>query len=310
MHWILIGVALLVALLSMTVLSSKEDKLNKRKKQAVSGLRENVIKRKIDGIIEDKIKYSRRYNTETLCLQAGFPISYSELFIISVVMGIVLGLIMYLGTNNPLLGFLFLVIGFLMPKQVLAMIRNVRVTKMEKQVGSFIHMILKRYETTQDFGKAIHLSTEEFKGEEPVYSELKRLSYAVTLGRPIHEALRDMARSMGNRYVERLADYYEMAGDAGNTASRLKLLGQAYEQYEENRKGKALLKREIANVKRENYIMLAFIPIFAIYQVFTNDDYIRFMTETTMGQIGTASIAGVFVILLWFINNKIGAPLD
>lgn len=310
MHWIFLVVAVFISVIGFLVLPSDEKRLKRRKKQSSNRLRENVIKRRLDEVFAERVKYSRRHKVETLCMQAGLPLAYTELFLFSLGVGIVLAFVLGYAMNNFLMGILFLFIGFMMPKQIIVLIRNFRIAKVEKQIGSFINMTLKRYEVASDFGKAVQLSAKEFKGEEPVYTELKRLSLAISLGRPIPDALRDLERRIGNKYIGRLADYYEASGDVGSEESRRSLLNQAYEQYEENRKGQIKLKRELATIKRENYIMLGMIPVFALFQVFTNDDYIRFMTQEQMGQYGTAGIAAVFFGLLWFINNKIGAPLE
>jgi tight adherence protein B len=212
--------------------------------------------------------------------------------------------------NNPILALIFLFVGYMIPKQVITLLKNRRVGLMEKQIGSFMQMVIKRYETTRDFGKALELSTVEFKGEEPLYTELRKTVLDISLGMPVTEAMDGLARRTGNKFMGRLSDYYKIASAIGTDDIRKKLLTQAFQQFEENRKAKQTMKKELSTVVREAYIMLASIPMFAVYQILTNDKYIDFMTNTLMGKIGSVVIVCIFMGAVWFVNNKISAPLD
>jgi tight adherence protein B len=306
----------LFVLLSMLVTiiyfmtAKTNNKLEKRKQQSSNMFRENVLKKRLEAIAEERVKYSKRYAIETLCLQAGFRFSFAEYLMISMGSALLLAILMMMVMNNPLFGLLFLVIGYMIPKQVITFLKNRRVALMEKQIGSFMLMILKRYENTRDFKASLELTMREFKGEEPLYSEIRTTVMDTNLGKPVNEALEQMARRTGNKYMMRLADYYTISSDIGTDDARKKMLNQAYMQYDENRKAKSMMKRELSAVKREAYIMVFSVPGFAVFQATSNDNYIHFMTQETMGQIGTFTILAVLAGVSWFINNKISAPLE
>jgi len=300
----------ILTILLMVTGTKKKSMLDKRKEQSKNLLRENVLKKRIEQIAEERVRYSKRYAVETLCLQAGFRLSYGEYVMISITSGIVTGILLGIALNNPILAIIFLFIGYTIPNQVITFLKNRRVGQMEKQIGSFMQMVLKRYDNSKDFGKALELTMIEFRGEEPLYSEIRQTVLDINLGKTVEESMDALARRTGNKYMERLSDYYKIASSIGTDDIRKNLLNQAYVQFEENRQAKNTMKKEIAGVKREAYIMLASIPMFALYQVFTNDKYIDFMTNTDMGRIGTVVIVLVFLGSLWFINNKISAPLD
>lgn len=305
-----IGIMVVFTLLHLLLNREKKTPLSMRKEQAMNLLRENIIKKRIEKLTEEKVKYSKRYELETLCLQAGFQLTYAEYIMISLGSGIVLALLAVMVMNNPLLGIFFFFMGYMLPKQVITILKNRRVQKMEAQIGPFMQMVIMRYETTRDFARSMELTTAEFIGEEPLYSELRKTVLEINLGKPVGDAMDELARRTGNKYMARLSDYYKIASSIGTDEIRRKLLMQAYEQYEENRNAKRLMKKELNAVKSEAYVMLGAIPMFALFQIFTNDNYIPFMTETTTGRIGTVIIFGVFMGALWFINNKITAPLD
>lgn len=300
----------ILTILLMVTGTKKKSMLDKRKEQSKNLLRENVLKKRIEKIAEERVRYSKRYAIETLCLQAGFRLSYGEYVMISIASGIVTGVLLGIALNNPILAIIFLFIGYTIPNQVITFIKNRRVGLMEKQIGSFMQMVLKRYDNTKDFGKALELTMVEFRGEQPLYSEIRQTVLDINLGKTVDEAMDDLARRTGNKYMDRLSDYYKIASSIGTDDVRKNLLNQAFVQFEENRKAKNTMKKEIAGVKREAYIMLASIPMFAMYQIFTNPKYIDFMTNTDMGRIGTVVIVLIFLGSLWFINNKISAPLD
>jgi len=290
--------------------SKKNDQLEKRKQQSNSRFRENVLRKRLEKLAEDRVKYSKRYEIETLCLQAGFKLQFVEYLMLSMASSVVFAILMMMAMNNVLLGIVFLFIGYMVPKQAITFVKNRRVAMMDKQIGSFMLMILKRYENTKDFKMSLELTMKEFRGEEPLYSEIRQTVMDTNLGKPITEALEEMARRTGNKYMMRLSDYYKISSEIGTDDARKKLLNQAFLQYEENRKAKSLMKRELSSVKRESYIMLGAVPVFALFQANTNEDYIRFMTQESMGQIGTLVIFVVLSGAVWFINNKISAPLD
>lgn len=309
-HWLML-ILFAISLIVPTLLSARpKGRLEGRKKQSQNRLRENVFKQRIEKIAESRVRFSKRYKIETLCLQAGIPLSYTEYLMISVGTALVIGVLVTMIMNNPILGIIFLFVGYMVPRQVITFIRNRRIGIMDKQIGSFMQMAIKRYETTRDFGKALELSTIEFKGEEPLYSELQRAVMDINLGMPVADALDALARRTGNKYMGRLSDYYRIASTLGTDEIRKKLLNQAFQQYEENRITKQTMKKDLATVVRESYIMLGSIPMFGAYQVMTNDKYIDFMTNTTMGKIGTVAIAVVFMGAVWFVNTQISKPLD
>lgn len=308
----LVVFGVLSLLISMIyILTSKQDgKLEQRKQQSSNRFRENVLRKRLEKIAEERVKYSKRFAIETLCLQAGINIGFVEYVAMSIASSIVFSLAMFLLLNNIILGVAFLVIGYMAPKQVITFLKNRRVGIMEKQIGSFMLMIIKRYENTRDFKASLELTMKEFKGEEPLYSEIRKTVMDVNLGMPMSDALGGLARRTGNKFMVRLADYYTISADIGTDEIRKKLLNQAYLQYEEHRRGVSMMKKEISGVKREAYIMLGSVPAFAIFQMNASSNFITFMTTTTLGQGGTV---GIFVTLagcVWFINNKIAGPLD
>lgn len=290
--------------------TTKENSISRRKKQTVNMFRENIIKDKLDEILKEKVKASKRNSIEDKIIQAGFNISFTEFVMISLFSGIIIGILFGTVMTNPLLGLMFIIIGFLTPYQVIMFIRNRRIALIEKQVGAFMQMAIKRYENTRDMYKALQMTANEFKGEEPIGTEIEKAVLEIELGIPVSEALENLAKRTNNQYLDRFAAYYGVAAEVGTDDLRRDLLTQAYNQYEENKQLKRMLKKEISGPVRDAYVMIITAPLFALYQIAMNKDYINFMTKTTTGRIGTTGIIGVLILVIWFVNAKIAAPLD
>lgn len=280
-----------------------------RKKQVV-GFRENSLKRKYEETVELKADSKKMYETQEMLMQAGLDWSYGELRIVEWLTAIFVSILIQAAMNNLLMSFVFFFIGKFFPKQIVNFIANKRVEQMDSQVGSFIQLVTERYKAHGDFQLAIRQSAPDFKSREPMYSEIQKTILDLEIGTPTSEAMEHLAKRTGNQYLKRLADYYEIAATLGTKDARERIVGQAFEQYNENFKMKQKLKTEIAGPKNEAFLMLAFIPCVIVYECFVDDNYITYMTTTGMGKFGSVAIVVIFLFCFWFINKKIGAPLD
>lgn len=283
---------------------------NYRKGQLKDRLSENVLRKKLDSMLEQKVKVSKRRQIELLAVQAGFKFSYGDITAIRVVLAGIFFLTISLVLNNPVLGLIFAFLGYSAPIQALDILKNKRVNALEAQVGPFLSMTLKRYESTKDLNQSLKLTAKEFEGEEPMYSELKSTILDIETGVETGLALKNLGIRSGNKYLKRFADYYEMSEFMGTDKDKYKLLSEALNQYEENRKMMLKLKKEISGPVREGYILIASVPAIALYQAFANEGYVEFMTQTSTGKIGSTVIISVLMGCIWFVNKKIGAPID
>ena len=87
------------------------------------------------------------------------------------------------------------------------------------------------------------------------------------------------------------------------------MLGQVKIQYEEDKALKNTLNTEISEQVRDSHLMIASIPLFGVFGALMMDGWTEFMFGTLIGKIVIASMFGVVMAVIWFINNKIGAPL-
>ena len=281
-----------------------------RKEQADNLANENLLKLKVKDYTEKNVDFAKRYKIETLCLQAGLSWTYADYLITCGATAIGLLLFFTIILANPFLGLVFFILGLFIPKQILTFIKNRRFNTLETQIGPFMNMVIKRYDNTRDFEKSLILTMEEFRGTQPMYGELQKTVAEINIGVLIGDAMDNLARRTGNQYLSRLSDYYKIAYKLGTEEVREKLLNQAYLQFEENRKMKDFLKKEISEPVRDAYIMVATIPAFAGFGILTMDGFLEFYVATIMGKVSLAVIISLVLGAIWWINAKVGAPLN
>ena len=282
-----------------------------RREQTENNKRENDIKRQFDMYVNKKAKFSKKYEIETLCMNAGYRnLKYADIKLIELIAACIIFFVFGVVLDNLFLGLFAGILAKNMPIQALTLIKNKRIDTMERQVGVFMNMVTQRYINTADFERALILTTEEFVGIEPMHTELKYTVAEVSVGVDMGKALDNLARRCGNQYLKRFSDFYKIAHKLGTAEVREKLLTQAYEQFRENQEMKDFMAKEIAEPVRDAYIMTITVPVFFIVCCFMMPGYSDFMINETIGKITVAVILAILFGCIWFINKKIAAPLD
>jgi tight adherence protein B len=311
MQLFIIGIAslmILVFLISFKI--ENKDYLTARKSQSHATDKLNVMRKNLESSIESGASFTKKSKIELMCRQAGIKMSYGAYKILCMVSSIALPVTILLTIKNEYLSVVGFFIGYMIPGEIIKFKRNKRLAILEKQVGTFLQMVTERYSNTRDFAKAIKDCSEDFKGAEPFYSELRDTMMEMDFGVSVGEAVKNLGMRLGNKYVKRLADYYMLSIQIGTGEARSTLLKQAFYQFEENRGVKTDLKMAITGPANEAYVMIIFIPVVVVYNALTNPDYINFMTTTTLGKIGTTVIFAVVAGCTWLVNTKISAPIE
>jgi len=309
---IIYAIVMIIAQMISGKYDADETKIKSRTRRGINRHQRKAseLKGNLVNMLTEKTSVSKRYKVETMCLQAGKELSFGEFKILCISLSIALPLLMLIIMKNVYLAFVFAIIGYNIPGQYFQMKANNRVIKMENQVGAFIRIVLERYKSNKDLSKSIVQTLPDFRGNEPFYSELKKTVVEINIGMPTTEALSNLARRTGSKYLLRFSDYYQITENLATHQSKVELLNQAFLQFEEQRKMKSMLKEKIAGPVRESYIMVLATPIFMTYQSFSTEGYLEFMLYEKMGQAGMAGVVLVLLGCIWFINAKIGAPLE
>ena len=311
---VFIGVVFFIVMFILLAIDSflgEKNIMEIRKNQTENLKKENDVKKQFDMYVNKKAKFSKKYEIETLCMNAGFRnLKYADIKLIEIICAIVCLFVFGIILQNIFLGILIAVLVSKLPLQLLTMLKNKRVGTLEKQIGVFMNMVTQRYINTSDFEKSLILTTEEFVGINPMHEELKYTVAEISVGVDIGTALDNLARRCGNQYLKRFSDFYKIAHKLGTAEVREKLLTQAYEQFRENQEMKDFMAKEIAEPVRDAYIMTITVPVFFLVCCFMMPGYADFMFKETIGKIVVAVIIGILVFCIWFINKKVAAPLE
>lgn len=290
---------------------SKEGIIERKKKVAeIKKSFKFKIRDPFNDTVNSKIPEEKRKKVEDKYEKAGVRVNYASSFAICLVCGTALSMISLFGLKNPYLAIAAFGFGWNIPGFLATFIANHRLEKINGQVGMFLRMVIKRYQVLKDFYLALETTTEDFVGEEPMYSELIKTLNNINRGDPIDDALHELAHRTDNKFLKRFADYYAITSEIGTAEARNNILGQALTQYEEHMELSRELKKQLSELSMEAYLMLLFVPAVIVYQCMNDANYIPFMTTTMMGKVGSAVILTVWLICLWVINMKLAAPVD
>lgn len=284
--------------------------LEMRQKQQKAWMRQNVLSKRLEMQVGDKVKVSKRLDTELMLKQAGFEMDYFTFLLYRIAITVIVGVIMLTLSKSLIITTLFVAMAYIVPYELIHKMANARLDKLEKQLGSAMNMIIGRYETLGDFKESIIQAAHDLEGQEPIHSEFQRTIYEMNLGVSPEEAISAMADRTGNKYFKRFAVYYKIASDVGTVESRRTLLMTALNQYEENKEIKRQLKSSLRDPVASAYVMLSAVPIVMIVSSFMTEGYWNIMLNTLIGKLGLTFIIGTVVGSLWFINSKVSSPVD
>ncbi len=309
--FVVIAALVIIAFTVILNLEKKKDKTKiVKKRRSSKDLKGNLIGGSLAEKFEKNADVTKKFKTETACMQAGLDLTYGEFRFISTCCAIAIPFVIMIVMHNIYLALVMVLLGYMVPSQAVKILANKRVKKMEDQCGSFLRIVLERYKTSKDMAASIQNTLHDFFGCEPFYDNLRQCVIDIQLGIPCEEALEGLARRCGNKFLARFSDYYKISENLATHESKYELLSQAFLQYEEDRELKQLLKKEISGPVSESYIMVVATPAFMAWQAVANPDYLDFMLNTTTGQAGLAVIFVVVLLCIIFINAKIAAPIE
>lgn len=281
-----------------------------REKQSLKNLRQTAIKKELEGKVTDKAEVKKRYKIEEMCTQAGLDFSYGEYTLLCIFSATILPILITVFLHNISLAIVGAFVGWMIPGQIIAFIRNKRLNKMETQINAFMELYSETYKTLKNPTKALESTLLHFENVNPIEFEIKKTVLDVRLGMPTIDALEQMAFRTGNSYFSRMATYLRVAEDLGKNETRETLMSNALQQSRKNIARRNRQRSKIAGPKNTSLILWFAVPGVALYQIATSDGYVDFMLHSSTGKIGTSVITASLLITLWAINKKISAPIE
>lgn len=290
---------------------SNASTINELRSRQIKGLREHAVKRKFEEAVETRTKSEKKFELENTLMRAGLnKWSYGEFVITKLGIGLMTFVIMLLFFDSLLITTAVAFVVHLIPGMLVTAIANRRVAVMEADIGTFLQLTAERYKVHGDFQLAVKQSVPDFEGHEPLYSEIRQTILDFNVGVPTAEAIENLGKRTGNKFISQLSKYYDIASNIGTESSRDKIIGQAWENFNEDYKMKKTHEMEINGPKKDAFLIVGAMPVLVLYQASVDDMYIDFFLHTTLGRIGLTAIIVTIGLSFIFINKKIGAPLD
>lgn len=308
-----IGGLLFILVIIKFIIETKRDRPKKSKIEqthSLKGLRETAIKKELEQSLIEHSSIKKRYKIESLCTQAGFNLSYGEYVLICFFSAILLPVAIVSILDNIYLALMGIAIGAILPGQFISFMRNRRINLLERQIESFMELFAERYKTIRNPTRSLEDCLKDFEGQEPIRYEIKKTLLDINLGMTTVEAMREFAFRTGNTYLSKMVEAVRVAEDIGADEVRERLMNKSLEAYRKKKTRFNNLKQRIQGPKNESMILLFAVPFVMVYQAMTSPGYVDFMLNSELGKGGLALIAGMCLFAIWFINKKIGAPLE
>lgn len=259
----------------------------------------------------EKAPIRKKAVVEKIIAQSGQKMSYETLMVRRVLFaigGAFFGLIIL---RNIVMGTMFTIVGYVGYWEYIKFLRNKRIEKIDSQIGPFISILTERWLMTEDIVASMAECEKEFRGIEPLHSEIKRSYYKITSGgETVDEALYELAVRSGNIFMKNFARYYSSASEIGSKDISRALVPQAFKQYESNRKMKVLLKREISEPVKTAYMMVGALIGTVLYQVSITEEFWKILSTSWYGNLILAYICTVTLTSIWIINVKLSGIID
>lgn len=242
--------------------------------------------------------------------QAGLKVPFAVEVVICAVVDLSLAFAASTVLNNIYMAVVMLLLGWMLPQMLINTLISYRTKKLDSQVGMFMRMVTERYTYSGSFYRAFHSTVPEFKGEEPIYSELLNSVSELSLGEPMADVLANLAQHTCNTYLDLFAKYYAQASALGTENATTRILKMAVEQYDMHMELSRENKMELSEMTQQAYILLGIVPGVALFGANQIEDYVPFMTTTLIGKVGAAIIVGVWLMIFWVITYKLNTPLE
>jgi tight adherence protein B len=237
--------------------------------------------------------------TELLLQQADLPLRPAELLFYAPVFGVmafVMGAVLFDMLVALLFGGLVLAVpvGYVMHK------RDARIKEFERQLPDTLQLLAGAMRAGFSFMQGMETVADESAGV--MRRELQRAFTEARLGRPIEEALDEMAERMSSRDLAWAVMAIRIQREVGGN------LAQLLDTVADTMTKRERLRREIKTLTAEGrlsaVIVSLFPPVFGFFLFTTRRDYMEKLFSTSMGLLAIG-VACVSTLVGWFWLRKI-----
>lgn len=223
-----------------------------------------------------------------------------DVFTISIMLAIVLGLLSYVLLGNVLLAIALILIGFFLPKIYLAKTKKKRLELLGLQLVDGLTLISNALRAGQSLPQALSLLVKEMP--PPISQEFGILTKEYELGIPIETCLSNLANRVKSNELELFVNSILICGQTGGN------LTETFENITKVIRERIRLEGKIDSMTAEGRtqgMVLTLMPLFlglAFYWI--EPELIKLLFTTVPGKIILVLIIGLDVGA-WFITKKI-----
>lgn len=294
----------LMGLIITTLVIGPKDKANN---EVDRFSRQNIVRKQLSHALESRISEEKKSKVSLFIKRAGMDLTPGEYYLLKLIGAVVIGLITNAVLSNILVLIMGAGMGFVLPSLVLLKMKQKRSSKMDELSGEFLTLIIERTRNSSDFVSALRSAADHFNGREPLGSELKKTVEEISrLGYSVSEALDGLDERCDNKYMTNYVRSAKQAMAIGSADSFERLVGKNLEYYHADEKRASKKREKISSGKVEALIMVVTIPLVYFSQSMMFDWFFDFVLHTTLGQVATAIIMFIDLLLLWFTLFKVG----
>lgn len=254
-----------------------------RRKQIADSLKE----------LEERGSKKKRLTLEARLAQAGLDWPKSRYYLLSAALAVVLTLLIFIGSGNPLYALAGIPIGGLgLPSWILSYLRKRRLDKFIAEFPNAVEVIIRGIKAGLPLGDCLRIIAAE--AAEPVRSEFRRIVEAQSIGLTMGEAVQRLADSIPAAEANFFSIVINIQQKAGGNLSEA--LANLSKVLRERKKMKLKIKAMASEAKASAYIIgaLPFLVSGMVYLV--SPGYMSILWTSSGGRIVMA-VSGLWMMV-------------
>lgn len=229
--------------------------------------------------------------------QAAVLMKPEEFLAISILASILTGALLYFALGNMIAIPIGILVGFKIPDLFLESAKSKRGKKLNAQLPEALTIISNGLRAGYSFTQAMGVAAREL--DNPISEEFSKVLRDNSLGKPIEEALTDMAKRAEDEDIDMFVTALIIQRQVGGN------LAEVLDTISETIRERVKLKGEIKTLTSEgklSAVVITVLPIaIAIVIALINPEYIRTLVTTTIGLVMVAAavimeIVGIYLL--------------
>ncbi|GLK79565.1 type II secretion system F family protein [Methylopila turkensis] len=248
--------------------------------------------------LDERQKRINRPSLKMRIEQAGLSWTKKQFYLLSLALGVGLGIAALAGTGEPLAGLAGAFVGGLgLPRWILAFLRKRRTTRFLLELPNAVEVILRGLKAGLPLGDCIRIVANET--QEPVKSEFRAIVEAQTVGIPLAEAVGKLYERMPVPEANFFGIVIAIQSKSGGSLSDA--LGNLARVLRDRKKMKAKIQAMSMEAKASAAI-IGSLPIITVMIIAVlNPNYMGLMWTTDMGRVmlvgsGMLMLTGILIM--------------